>query len=72
MLKDNQGDAPMRAFDTTIVAKAYIRGFVDSIVTHLDDVDEEKLLNEFKINKTMLTTENLFDNIQIDIGVRDM
>ena len=49
MLKDNQGDAPMRAFDTTIEAKAYIRGFVDSIVTHLDDVDEEKLLNEFKI-----------------------
>ena len=49
MLKDNQGDAPMRAFDTTIEAKAYIRGFVDSIVTHLEGLDEEELLREFKV-----------------------
>lgn len=49
MLKEDKGDAPMRAFDTTIEAKAYIRGFVDSIVTFVQGEDEEKVLNEFKI-----------------------
>ena len=49
MLKDKQGDAPMRAFDTTIEAKAYIQGFVDSIVTHIEGLDEISIKKEFKI-----------------------
>ena len=49
MLKEDKGDAPMRAVDTTIEAKAYIRGCVDSIVTFVQGEDEEKVLNEFKI-----------------------
>ena len=34
MLKKKQGDAPMRAFDTTIEGKSYILGFVDAVVMH--------------------------------------
>ena len=53
MLTKDQGDAPMRDFDTTIEAKAYIRGCVDIIVTF--DKNQKKseidLLNEFKIEK---------------------
>lgn len=49
MLKNKQGDAPMRAFDTTIEAKAYIQGFVDSIVTHIEGLDEISIKKEFKI-----------------------
>tara|TARA_R110002074_G_scaffold378184_1_gene555891 strand:- start:393 stop:599 length:207 start_codon:yes stop_codon:yes gene_type:complete len=53
MLTKDQGDAPMRDFDTTIEAKAYIRGCVDIIVTF--DKKQKKseidLLNEFKIEK---------------------
>ena len=33
MLTKDQGDAPMRDFDTTIEARAYIRGCVDLIIT---------------------------------------
>ena len=53
MLTKDQGDAPMRDFDTTIEAKAYIRGCVDLIVTF--DKKQKKLkidlLGEFKIEK---------------------
>lgn len=53
MLTKDQGDAPMRDFDTTIEAKSYIRGCVDIIVTF--DKKQKKseidLLNEFKIEK---------------------
>ena len=32
ILKNNQGDAPMGAFDTTIEAHAYKKGLIDGIV----------------------------------------
>jgi hypothetical protein len=59
MLTKDQGDAPMRDFDTTIEAHAYIRGCVDIIVTFDDNLKTENqkeraqssLLQEFKIEK---------------------
>ena len=51
MLKDKQGDAPMRDFDTTIEARAYIRGCIDVIVTFGKGEDEMKLMPEFTIEK---------------------
>ena len=51
MLTKKQGDAPMRDFDTTIEAKAYIRGCIDIIVTYSKGSDEQKLIPEFKIEK---------------------
>ena len=52
MLKDDQGDAPMATFDTTIEAHSYIRGIVDVITmqsgsTNLND--DMKLFDEFEI-----------------------
>ena len=52
MLKDDQGDAPMATFDTTIEAHSYIRGIVDVVSmqsggTNLND--DMKLFDEFKI-----------------------
>ena len=41
----------MRDFDTTIEAKAYIRGCIDVIVTFGKKEDEMKLMPEFKIEK---------------------
>jgi len=49
MLKNKQGDAPMRDFDTTIEARAYIRGYIDSIVTFDKESTDEKLLQEFEV-----------------------
>jgi hypothetical protein len=49
MLKNKQGDAPMRDFDTTIEARAYIRGCVDAIVTFDKRSTDEKLLQEFEV-----------------------
>jgi len=53
MLTKDQGDAPMRDFDTTIEANAYIRGCVDMLITF--DKKEEKremdLLQEFEIKR---------------------
>ena len=53
MLTKDQGDAPMRDFDTTIEAKAYIRGCVDLIIT-FDKTSIKKeieLIKEFKIER---------------------
>ena len=52
MLKNDEGDAPMATFDTTIEAHSYIRGIVDVITmqsgsTNLND--DMKLFDEFKI-----------------------
>jgi len=49
MLKNKQGDAPMRDFDTTIEARAYIRGYIDAIVTFDKTSTDEKLLQEFEV-----------------------
>ena len=49
MLKNKQGDAPMRDFDTTIEARAYIRGCIDTIVTFDKTSTDEKLLQEFEV-----------------------
>ena len=42
--KQDKSDALMRSFDTTIEAKSYIQGFVDSIVEFTKNADEEKLI----------------------------
>ena len=52
MLKNDEGDAPMATFDTTIEAHSYIRGIVDVVSmqsggTNLND--DMKLFDEFKI-----------------------
>ena len=50
--KEDGKDAVMRSFDTTIESKSYIQGFVDAIVQFTDDrVNEEKLIQEFKIDE---------------------
>ena len=49
--KKDKSDALMRSFDTKIESKAYIQGFVDSIVSFTKDADEDKLLEEFKIEE---------------------
>ena len=49
--KEDETDALMRSFDTMIESKAYINGFVDSVVSFTKDADEDKLLNEFKIEE---------------------
>ena len=49
--KEDETDALMRSFDTMIESKAYINGFVDSIVSFTEDADEDKLLKEFKIEE---------------------
>ena len=49
LLKNKQGDAPMRDFDTTIEARAYIRGCIDTIVTFDKTSTDEKLLQEFEV-----------------------
>ena len=49
--KKDKSDALMRSFDTMIESKAYIQGFVDSIVSFTKDADEDKLLEEFKIEE---------------------
>jgi hypothetical protein len=49
--KGDGSDALMRSFDTTIESKAYIQGFVDSIVSFTEDADEDKLLEEFKVEE---------------------
>tara|TARA_R100001530_G_scaffold133678_1_gene107439 strand:+ start:628 stop:825 length:198 start_codon:yes stop_codon:yes gene_type:complete len=50
MLKKDQGDAPMQAFDTTIEGRAYIQGFIDAIVMHTKD-EKSKLIKEFKVER---------------------
>ena len=48
-MKSDKSDALMRSFDTSIEAKSYIQGCVDSVVTFTKDADEDKLLKEFEI-----------------------
>ena len=52
MLKNKQGDAPMRAFDTTIEANAYINGCVDVVGTFIKGVDTIDLVKEFYVQDT--------------------
>tara|TARA_R100001594_G_scaffold3788_8_gene13997 strand:+ start:2154 stop:2354 length:201 start_codon:yes stop_codon:yes gene_type:complete len=50
--KEDGQDALMRSFDTTIESKSYIQGFVDAIIEFTDErVNEEKLIQEFKIDE---------------------
>ena len=49
--KADKSDALMRSFDTTIEAKSYINGFVDAIVEFTKDANQEKLLEQFKIEE---------------------
>jgi hypothetical protein len=59
MLKNKQGDAPMRAFDTTIEAKAYIDGCADIITTYSSDkLSAVELKREFKIEGINNDTKN--------------
>ena len=48
-MKVDGTDALMRAFDTTIEAKSYIQGCVDSVVTFTKGANESKLKSEFEI-----------------------
>jgi hypothetical protein len=48
-MKVDGTDALMRSFDTTIEAKSYIQGCVDSVVTFTKGANESKLLSEFEI-----------------------
>ena len=48
-MKVDGTDALMRSFDTTIEAKSYIQGCVDSVVTFTKDANESKLKKEFEI-----------------------
>jgi len=61
--KDDKTDALMRSFDTMIEAKSYIQGFVDSVVSFTKDAEENKLLNEFKIEEISWRKENLTQNM---------
>ena len=49
--KEDKSDALMRSFDTVIEAKSYINGFVDAIVEFTIDANQEKLLEQFKIEE---------------------
>ena len=48
-MKSDKSDALMRSFDTSIEAKSYIQGCVDSVVTFTKDADEGELLKQFVI-----------------------
>ena len=48
-MKADGSDALMRSFDTSIEAKSYVQGCVDSVVDFTKDADENKLLKEFEI-----------------------
>jgi|TARA_R110002033_G_scaffold49515_4_gene96267 hypothetical protein len=48
-MKENGTDALMRSFDTSIEAKSYIQGCIDSVVTFTKDADEDELLKQFVI-----------------------
>ena len=49
--KEDKSDALLRSFDTTIEAKSYIQGFVDSIVEFTKNADSDKLIKEFKVEE---------------------
>ena len=52
MLKNDEGDAPMATFDTTIEAHSYIRGIVDVVTMQSGSTnlaDDMNLFDEFEI-----------------------
>ena len=52
MLKNDDGDAPMAIFDTTIEAHSYIRGIVDVVTMQSGSTnlaDDMNLFDEFEI-----------------------
>ena len=50
MLKDKT-DAPMMSFDTSIEARAYIKGKIDAIKIQVEGTDEIKLIKEFEVRE---------------------
>ncbi len=48
ILKNDQGDAPMAAFDTTIEARAYKKGIIDGIVMFTETKKQDKLEAELQ------------------------
>ena len=48
MMQDKT-DAPMMSFDTSIEARAYIKGLIDAIKIHVEKTDELKLIKEFEV-----------------------
>ena len=57
ILKNNQGDAPMGAFDTTIEAHAYKKGLIDGIVMFTKTDNKGKLEKELNNQFYMKTVE---------------
>ncbi len=57
ILKNNQGDAPMGAFDTTIEAHAYKKGLIDGIVMFTKTDNKSKLEKELNNQFYMKTIE---------------
>tara|TARA_Y100000361_G_C11027034_1_gene272694 strand:+ start:521 stop:712 length:192 start_codon:yes stop_codon:yes gene_type:complete len=50
MMQDKT-DAPMMSFDTSIEARAYIKGIIDAIKIHVEKTDELKLIQEFEVRE---------------------
>ena len=50
MMQDKT-DAPMMSFDTSIEARAYIKGIIDAIKIHVEKTDELKLIKEFEVRE---------------------
>tara|TARA_X000001382_G_scaffold97532_1_gene71900 strand:+ start:321 stop:512 length:192 start_codon:yes stop_codon:yes gene_type:complete len=50
MMQDKT-DAPMMSFDTSIEARAYIKGLIDAIKIHVEKTDELKLIKEFEVRE---------------------
>lgn len=57
ILKNNQGDAPMGAFDTTIEAHAYKKGLIDGIVMFTKTDSKGKLEKELNSQFYMKTVD---------------
>ena len=57
ILKNNQGDAPMGAFDTTIEAHAYKKGLIDGIVMFTKTDNKGKLEKELNNQFYMKTVD---------------
>ena len=61
--KNDKTDALMRSFDTMIEAKSYIQGFVEAIVSFTKDAQEDKLLDEFKIEEVNWKRKKFIPNM---------
>ena len=57
ILKNDQGDAPMGAFDTTIEAHAYKKGLIDGIVMFTKTDSKDKLEKELNSQFYMKTVD---------------